>query len=155
SFDGLLEAVVFVAIFTLYHIAVSIYHVDYLSVARFAILPLVFLTSILSARCEVLFFRAAILVFFFCSLVSIGIELGVVEFWEKIFGRNASIFFDPNYAGAMFGFGTMLCLVYANEIKFSKVFLIFLFIALLLTYSRGSYVAFLVAFALFVWVRYR
>lgn len=71
--------------------------------------------------------------------------------WDLHLNRLFSTFFDPNFAGAFLVLIFIFVFILRNEI-FSKkwiwisyIFLILNFVALILTYSRGAYLMFLVS----------
>lgn len=72
--------------------------------------------------------------------------------WDPHQGRVLSTFFDPNFVGGFFTLALILTatkLLYAKD-RFWKLFLglvwIIIFVALILTFSRSSYLAFVLAF---------
>jgi len=92
----------------------------------------------------------ALLGFFQLAIIPDFTELALKGGWDPHQGRILSTFFDPNFVGGFFAFnlflGTSLFLEEKNPL--TKIILVstiaVLFIALLLTFSRSSYLAFLV-----------
>src|SRR3990167_8965143 len=92
----------------------------------------------------------ALLGFFQLVIIPDFTELALKGGWDPHQGRILSTFFDPNFVGGFFAFnlflGTSLFLEEKNPL--TKIILVstivILFIALLLTFSRSSYLAFLV-----------
>ncbi len=65
--------------------------------------------------------------------------------WDPHFFRTASTFLDPNFLGAYL----VLTLLVILKIKNDKIFFVITYLALLTTFSRGAYLAFLVSFGIF------
>lgn len=141
--------VALVSVTWIYHSMVSVFHDDPIAVIRSLLFfPLVFL-SLESAKHKNALFECFVVLSVVCALISFGIQVGLFNLWGFIFLRNASIFFDPNYAGVVFGFALVLCLtVYTKPFRFVAAPV--LFSALLLTYSRGAYLAFMISLAAIV-----
>ena len=62
--------------------------------------------------------------------------------WSSIHFRNASFFFDPNYAGAVLGLCALAAFMYASR----RVVFYVILLAMLATMSRGAALGFVVAF---------
>jgi len=81
---------------------------------------------------------------FFPNLSDLPAELG----WDPHMGRLASTFFDPNFVGGYLVLAIILCalLLWDRKFKVNKpmfsVALVILIIALILTFSRSSYLMF-------------
>ena len=88
------------------------------------------------------------------SIVSILIEIGHGSFlaYSWIVVRNASVFYDPNFAAMIFGSAFVLTLKYEGiDNKFKRFILLFLFgIAVFLTGSRGTLLAIVLAIFLYI-----
>lgn len=64
--------------------------------------------------------------------------------WDRHLNRITSTLLDPNYFGLLIVFGLLLILNTANYAKhFRSLIIFFLFITLIFTFSRSSYLAFL------------
>ena len=96
---------------------------------------------------KILFFSGSALAFlgltqfFFLPDLSFLIKYG----WDPHFSRAASTFFDPNFLGCFL----VLSLITLTKLKRTKIFYVlftFLYITLLVTFSRGAYLAFLSGF---------
>ncbi len=64
--------------------------------------------------------------------------------WDPHYFRTVSTFLDPNFAGAFFVLIMILLLQFKKE-KYAGIFFTLLYIALLTTFSRSSYLMFLVS----------
>lgn len=76
-------------------------------------------------------------------LVSFLIQFTTVlsNFWDFIYSRNSSIFFDPNFASAFLGLGALICLCLHKDLRY-RFFLFLLFsVGLFLTFSKTAIVA--------------
>ena len=75
--------------------------------------------------------------------------------WDDHFYRLVFPFFDPSFTGAILVLG--LLLIYNLQFKiynFTKYFILgIIFLALMLTYSRASYLMYLVSFAVVSWYK--
>lgn len=71
--------------------------------------------------------------------------------WDIHYYRLTSTFFDPNFAGLIFVFGIVICLsnVLSSKKRINFLFLAIFYIALSLTYSRSSYLAYFVSVCVF------
>src|SRR5690606_35338195 len=97
-----------------YHSAVAFYHDDSWGFLRgLLFLPLMVLYLGIAVFKRVIF-QSLVLLSVLCAIVSLGIHFGILNFWPLIYMRNSSIFFDPNYAGAIFGFALILSLIVAE-----------------------------------------
>jgi len=92
-------------------------------------------------------------------LISIGIAiLGIIQYvfipdvrflslmgWDDHYYRLVSTLFDPPFTGAVIGIGLLLLQSKRNKKPLSVVSWIVMFIAFMLTYSRASYICYLIA----------
>lgn len=74
--------------------------------------------------------------------------------WDPHYFRTVSTFLDPNFAGAFFVL--TLLLIYSSKVQKdwqNKLFFILVYLALLTTFSRSSYLAFLVSFIILAFLK--
>lgn len=146
---------IFYFLFATYHIAIAAYHGDYLSIFRyilfFILFYFVFLPSTQDlARVTYIYVGLAIVL----VIISVCIELRLLSsVWPKIFNRNASLVFDPNYASVLIGLGAILCLQYIKTLRIKAIFF-FLFIGSLLTFSKGGVAALILSCMVWSCMRY-
>ncbi|WP_448906620.1 hypothetical protein [Haemophilus parahaemolyticus] len=99
------------------------------------------------------------------SLIAIGVIISILTlslqvsgesflFWDLKFLRNASIFFDPNYASAIFCLLGVSSLIIINRL-YVKILLYFLFfLCVFFTYSKAGVIAFLLGTICYIYCRY-
>lgn len=89
-----------------------------------------------------------VLFILFTVPISFGIELSIITYWDKLFDRNSSIFFDPNYASALYGLSALL--IYSKIVEFNRILFIPPLVACLyLTNSRGGLLSLILSIAFF------
>lgn len=98
--------------------------------------------------------------FLFISVLGAFISLFLQVFnghffiWDFIYKRNASLFFDPNYASAIFTCSALLSLIVINA-KLKSICYFFLFsLCVFFTYSKAGALALLIGLACYLYCRY-
>lgn len=92
---------------------------------------------------------------FFLSFFSLLIELNHGQFlgYKFVNVRNASIFYDPNFAAMIFGAGFLLALKNKFKKKIVKIImLVVIGIAIILTGSRGTLLSIVLALCIFLFI---
>lgn len=135
-------SLVLVFIFFLYHVLISLAHGDFDSALRFLLFPLVYYLALINLQRIDDFLRLVPLVALPFALLSMLIQAGLIDWWSLVHLRNASIFFDPNYAGAIFALSALVTIIYRRSLALPYLLLAIFVVALYLTFSRGSIIAF-------------
>src|SRR5690554_6569489 len=100
------------AVYCFYHLLVSFYHTDGFSVLRYSLFPIVILSAIGANKYRYDIFHLYILFLIPVAVIAFSIEFLGFNYWNKIFNRNAAVFFDPNYSGMIFGLAAVLTLLF-------------------------------------------
>lgn len=79
---------------------------------------------------------------YFIGMVSFLVQLDLISsIWSRVADRNASIFFDPNFASAFLGLGALSSLITISH-KYKKIIsYLFLSIACFFTFSKAGALA--------------
>lgn len=90
------------------------------------------------------------------ALISYAIQInnGEFLFWSFLFLRNSSVFFDPNYASALFALSAILSLIVIKNTKFKLISFLFFLGALFFTYSKGGMLGLLLGIVVLLYTRY-
>lgn len=73
--------------------------------------------------------------------LSILIEFGIVSTWNHVVERNASIFFDPNYAGTILGVCFFSIIIFNKNLYYKLFFCSLILISIFLTFSKSVLLA--------------
>ena len=74
--------------------------------------------------------------------------------WDPHYFRTVSTFLDPNFIGAFFILTLLLLYQDKLQFKWGKIFAGLVFLALLTTFSRSSYLMFLVSFSILSYLKH-
>lgn len=133
-----------------------IYNLDYMGFLRICVTIFVVYMCISCAKYIDDFLR---LLWFFLIpvlLIAILIQFTPVlnNFWEKVFLRNASIFFDPNFASAFLGLGALISLCFINSVLKKYLFFFLFTVAVFFTFSKGGILALLFGIFIYYFKKY-
>jgi len=135
------------------HLAVSQLLISFLYLLRFAsyVGLLGYLkTSHIKISARVLVYLSVVIAFFGLVQYFLIPDLHYLQIfgWDPHYHRLVGTFLDPNYTGIIMVLGLLLLLKIKTKSKADYLFLLLLFIATMLTYSRSSYLAYLVGLVL-------
>ena len=87
--------------------------------------------------------RIAVYICAFCSVISVLIYIfNGFLYWDMFFNRSMSIFFDPNYASALLGFGVIAAI---NLTKYRRFFLAVCLVGCFLAFSKATAIAIIIS----------
>lgn len=147
---------VFIIFFVLNYAISLTYNIDVVGIARLFGMIYISFIAILSLRKIDLIFE--VLLYFLIVVLGVGyfiqFTVVLVPIWNLVYGRNASIFFDPNFASVFLGLGSFLSLIYLRYTS-TKVILSSLFsVGVFFTYSKGGMLALIVGYFYYFFITF-
>lgn len=79
------------------------------------------------------------------AILSLLIEFNLISLWGYVVERNASIFFDPNFAAAILGVCFFSIIIFNNNLYYKIIFSILLLISIFLTFSKSALIGVLIS----------
>jgi hypothetical protein len=135
----------FLVYYFFYHCLVAFSHGDFVGFFRFVGAPFVVSAVLMLSGNVHNLLKLFVIISFFLSIISLFVQLNYGFFWDLKFGRNASIFFDPNYAGAFFGAAFITSILFERS-AFSYLVRGFLLLATVFTFSKAALLSIFVAY---------
>ncbi|EQA04544.1 putative membrane protein [Glaesserella parasuis] len=136
----------------------SVFNIDYIYFLKFILVTLVFYVCFIlyHTKKDKLLFYVFLSFSASCALISILLEIfkGSFMYWDFTFARNASIFFDPNYASAIFSTSIMLTFILINKFILKLMLGLLYLVAIIFTYSKAGVLAFVFGFCGYLYYRY-
>lgn len=145
-----------VFMFSLSSLLFSIIHADLLSSARSILVLFSFLLCFNLIKNNIKPTKYFMIFSTLFATIAYGLHFfnGHFIFWEYQHLRNASLFFDPNYASTIFALNAILSLCFLKNIVRRSIATIFFLFALFFTYSKGGMLAFLLGLAIYFFLKY-
>lgn len=133
----------------------SIIHLNAMAFAKGVLIFFSFYLCFLLNKKEVDFLSIFMWCALFTAVVSLLMQInGRFLFWEFKYDRNGSVFFDPNYASAIFASSAIIALINIKNLVARTVIIFIFALALFFTYSKGGMVAFFLGLIVFFYCRY-
>lgn len=119
-----------------------IYNLDVLGLVRLLISFIVCLACMFFVKYIDEMFKLLTVVLFPIAIASLLIQFTNIlsPIWDLTFGRNSSIFFDPNFASAFLGLAAIISLQHINH-KIKYLFFIIFSLACFFTFSKAGALA--------------